>query len=171
MKRLRLYAGRALRPMAAPALLAAAALAQAAAPDGPQAVFDRYVQAVHAADMPAVRALIAPDVERSDYVGCTPEMDNPACLAFYIEQTVVRPRARIRVISLDTRGDELHARLEVRSELYRRAGAERIVGVDALRIADGQIHAFRFIPDFNDEDTASFFASIGIRPQPGSKQP
>lgn len=157
--------------MAAPALLAAAALAQAAAPDGPQAVFDRYVQAVHAADMPAVRALIAPDVERSDYVGCTPEMDNPTCLAFYIEQTVVRPRARIRVISLDTRGDELHARLEVRSELYRRAGAERIVGVDALRIADGQIHAFRFIPDFNDEDTASFFASIGIRPQPGSKQP
>ena len=157
--------------MAAPALLAAAAFAQAAAPDGPQAVFDRYVQAVHAADMPAVRALIAPDVERSDYVGCTPEMDNPTCLAFYIEQTVVRPRARIRVISLDTRGDELHARLDVRSELYRRAGAERIVGVDALRIADGQIHAFRFIPDFNDEDTASFFASIGIRPQPGSKQP
>ena len=70
-------------------LLAACALARAAAPAEPQAVFDRYVQAVHAADMGAVRALIAPDVERSDYPACTALMDNPTCLALYIDQTVV----------------------------------------------------------------------------------
>jgi predicted SnoaL-like aldol condensation-catalyzing enzyme len=153
-------------------LLAVAGLANAAQPATPTAVFEQYVQAVHAADMAAVRALIASDVERSDFVGCTPQMDNPACLAFYIEQTVVKPRAQLKVISVQLRGDELHARLEVRSELYRKtAGVERIVGTDVLRITDGKIHAFRFIPDFNDEATASFFASIGIKPPAGSKQP
>lgn len=153
-------------------LLAVAGLANAAQPATPTAVFEQYVQAVHAADMAAVRALIASDVERSDFVGCTPQMDNPACLAFYIEQTVVKPRAQLKVISVQLRGDELHARLEVRSELYRKtAGVERIVGADVLRITDGKIHAFRFIPDFNDEATASFFASIGIKPPAGSKQP
>ena len=108
-------------------LLAACALAHAAAPAEPQAVFDRYVQAVHAADMGAVRALIAPDVERSDYPACTAQMDNAACLAFYIDQTVVQPRARLTVLAVDVGASELTARLEVRSALYEKAGVERIV--------------------------------------------
>ena len=86
--------------MASP-LLAASALVHAAAPAEPQAVFDRYVQAVHVADMGAVRALIAPDVERSDYPACTAPMDNPTCLALYIDQTVVQPRARLAVLSVE----------------------------------------------------------------------
>ena len=143
-------------------LLAACALAHAAAPAEPQAVFDRYVQAVHAADAGAVRALIAPDVERSDY---------PTCLALYIDQTVVQPRARLTVLSVEVRASELTARLEVRSTLYEKAGVERIVGSDVLRIEGGQIRAFRFVPDFTDPATARFFASIGITPRPRSSQP
>jgi predicted SnoaL-like aldol condensation-catalyzing enzyme len=155
----------------APALLAVCALAQAQQPADSAAVFDRYVQAVHAADLPAVRALIAADVERSDFPACTAQMDNAACLAFYIDQTVVKPRAQIKVVAIETRGDELTARLEVRSALYQKAGAERIVGSDVLRIADGKIRAFRFVPDFQDPATASFFASIGITPRPRHSQP
>lgn len=153
-------------------LLAACALIHAATPAEPQAVFDRYVQAVHAADMGAVRALIAPDVERSDYPACTAQMDNAACLAFYIDQTVVQPRARLTVLSVGVSASELTARLEVRSPLYEKAGAERIVGSDVLRIEGGQIRAFRFVPDFADAATARFFASIGITPRaPRSSQP
>lgn len=152
-------------------LLAACALAHAATPAEPQAVFGRYVQAVHAADMAAVRALIAPDVERSDYPACTAQMDNAACLAFYIDQTVVQPRARLTVLSVEAGASELSARLEVRSPLYDKAGVERIVGSDVLRIEGGQIRAFRFVPDFTDAATARFFASIGITPRPRSSQP
>ena len=152
-------------------LLAACVLVHAATPAEPQAVFERYVQAVHAADMGAVRALIAPDVERSDYPACTAPMDNAACLAFYIDQTVVQPRARLTGLSVDVSGSELTARLEVRSPLYEKAGAERIVGSDVLRIEGGQIRAFRFVPDFADAATARFFASIGITPRPRSSQP
>ncbi len=151
-------------------------LAQAQAQPRPAQVFERYTAAVHAGDLAAVRSLIAADVERSDFVGCRPEMDNPACLAHYIQQTVLAPQARFTELGREQRGDWLDVRLEVRSELYRRAGAERIVGRDVLQVRDGLIRSFRFIPDFSDTATVRFFATLGIgpgaaRPRPAASQP
>jgi len=144
----------------------------AMASDLPDAVFDRYVDAVHAADMAAVRAMISPDVERSDFAGCKPEMDNPTCLAHYVETTVVKPRARMTELSRSVEGDTIVADLEVRSPLYTQAGVERILGRDIVRVRDGRIVAFRFVPDFSDEPTAIFFGTLGIGPRaarPASK--
>lgn len=151
-------------------LAVAASLAGCAPPapapsPSPSAVFDRYVNAVHAGDMTTVRSLIATDVERSDFPGCRPEMDNATCLAHYIEATVVKPGARMTERRRSVDGDTVTAELEVRSPLYTRAGAERIVGRDVLRVRDGLIRSFRFIPDFSDEPTAVFFGSIGIGPR------
>lgn len=137
----------------------------AMAAESPDAVFDRYVTAVHAGDMVAVRALIAPDVERSDFVGCRPEMDNPTCLAHYIEATVVKPQAKFTVVSRRLEGDTVTADLEVRSPLYTQAGAERIVGQDIVRVRNGLIQSFRFVPNFRDEPTAVFFGTLGIGPR------
>lgn len=135
----------------------------------PDAVFDRYVAAVHRGDMAAVRALIAPDVERSDFPGCRAEMDNPACLAHYIEATVVAPKARLSVVRRQLDGDTVTAVLEVRSPLYTKAGVERIVGRDVVTVRGGLIRAFRFVPDFADEPTATFFATLGIGPRAARK--
>lgn len=146
--------------------LAGAAWAPAAcAQASPDEVFQRYLTAVHRSDMAAVRSLIAPDVERSDFVGCTPAMDNPACLAHYIQATVVGPRARLTVLQQQVDGEQLSATLEVRSPLYAQAGVERIVGRDILTVRQGLIRSFRFVPDFSDAPTASFFASLGIGPR------
>lgn len=128
-------------------------------------VFDRYVAAVHTQDMGAVRSLIAPDVERSDFPGCQPAMDNPACLAHYIQATVVGPQAQLKVLRTDVQGERISALLEVRSALYQRAGAERIVGHDVLRVSGGLIRSFRFVPDFSDAPTAQFFGTLGIGPR------
>ncbi|MDO9201134.1 MAG: nuclear transport factor 2 family protein [Hydrogenophaga sp.] len=152
-----------LHSLATFSIVTGASVAMAA--DSPDAVFDRYVVAVHAGDMAAVRSLISPDVERSDFVGCRPEMDNPTCLAHYIEATVVRPKAKLTVVSRRLDGDTVTADLEVRSPLYTQAGAERIVGKDVVRVRNGLIHGFRFIPDFRDEPTAVFFATLGIGPR------
>jgi hypothetical protein len=146
-------------------LLLACVNAQAQPSPQPAAVLDSYIAAVHAGDMAAVRALIAPEVERSDFPGCTPSMDNPSCLAHYIDATVVRPQARLSLLSTEVDGDRVSALLEVRSELYRRAGVERIVGRDVLRVTDGQIRSFRFVPDFSDAPTAVFFGTLGIGPR------
>jgi len=131
----------------------------------PVEVFERYVAAANAGDMATIHALIAPDVERSDFVGCRPEMDNPSCLAHYIESTVVGPQGRIHVLHRQLEGDVVTALLELRSALTERAGVERIVGRDVLRIVDGRIKSFRFIPDFSDESTAVFFGALGIGPR------
>lgn len=147
------------------ALAIGAATSFAWASESPDAVFDRYVAAVHAGDMAAVRALIAPDVERSDFVGCRPEMNNPACLAHYIETTVVHPKAQFTLLNRTLDGDTVSARLEVRSAWYTKVGVERIVGVDIVRVRDGLIHAFRFVPDFRDEPTTVFFGTLGIGPR------
>ncbi len=142
----------------------------ASAMDSPVDVFNRYMAAVHAGDMTAVRALIAPDVERSDFAGCLAEMDNPACLAHYIDTTVVRPKAQLTVVRLQLNGETVTADLEVRSPLYTQAGAERIVGRDIVRVRNGLINAFRFVPDFSDGPTAKFFGTLGIGPR-ASKDP
>jgi hypothetical protein len=152
------------------ALSIVAASPGAWAADAPDTVFDRYVAAVHAGDMVAVRTLIAPDVERSDFVGCRPEMDNPTCLAHYIEATVVRPKAQLTVVRRRLDGDTVTADLEVRSPLYTQAGAERILGQDIVRVRNGLIHGFRFVPNFGDEPTAVFFGTLGIGPR-ASKTP
>ncbi|RIX49576.1 MAG: nuclear transport factor 2 family protein [Rhodocyclales bacterium GT-UBC] len=146
------------------AALAASAQSALAVPS-PDEVFDRYVAAANAADMTTVRDLIAADVERSDFVGCRPEMDNPACLAHYIQSTIVAPQGRITVLRRHLDGDVVTAELAVRSRLAERAGVERILGRDVVRIAEGRIRAFRFIPDFSDEPTAVFFGTLGIGPR------
>jgi len=151
------------KTFAALSILAGASGAWAA--DSPDTVFDRYVGAVHTGDMAAVRALIAPDVERSDFVGCRPEMNNPVCLAHYIETTVVQPKAQFTLLHRQLDGDTVSAKLEVRSAWYTKAGVERIVGVDIVRVRNGLIHGFRFVPDFGDEPTAIFFGTLGIGPR------
>jgi hypothetical protein len=135
------------------------------AADTPEMIFDRYVSAVHAGDMGAIRSLISPQVERSDFPGCRPEMSNPDCLAHYIEATVVAPKARITVVNRLTSGATLTAFIEVRSDLYTKNGVERILGRDIVRSSSGLIDAFRFVPDFSDESTATFFGTLGIGPR------
>ena len=128
-------------------------------------VFERYVSAANAGDMAAVKALISPEVERSDFVGCRPEMDNPSCLAHYIQATIVDPKGRLTVLRRTNEGNTVTAWLEVRSEASRRVGVERIVGRDIVRVENGLIKSFHFVPDFGDEATATFFGSLGIGPR------
>lgn len=146
-------------------LMLAAVLPGALAAEDPDAVFDRCVAAVHAGDTSAVRALIAPDVELSDFVGCRAEMDNVTCLVYCVEATVAGPKARFTERERRVDGDTLTATLKVRSPLYTKAGVERIFGRDVVTVRDGWIRAFRFAPDFADEPTTLFFATLGIGPR------
>lgn len=163
--RLQAWQRRAARWIAPALALAALPAWPAQAAPGPAEVLQRYLVAANTGDMPAVRSLIAPDVERSDFVGCTPDMDNAACLAFYIETTVVAPHGQLTLLRSDVAGDTVTAWLTLRSDLTRHVGVERVAGRDVLRVANGQIRSFRFVPDFDDDATAVFFGSLGIGPR------
>ena len=58
----------------------------------------------------------------------------------------------------------MHATVEYRSDLVRKAGVERALGTDIMQVKDGLIMAFRFVPDFTDEQTTVFFGTRGIAP-------
>lgn len=129
----------------------------------PEVVFQHYVEAIHAQDMQRIRGLIAKDVQRSDYVKCSAEMDNLTCLTTYIEDTIVKPGAKISILSSEVQGDQLTATVEIRSALYQQvAAAERIVGTEKIQVKNGKIYDLHFIPDFKDEATARFFSRIGV---------
>ena len=160
---------RLLRPAFRVGLAALTALAAglglpAAAQTAPEQVFQQYLAAVKAHDKAAVEALIAEDVARSDFPACRPEMSNKQCLSLYIDATVLSQAGEIRVLRTQVQGDTVHATLELRSALTRRAGVERARGTDEVRVRQGRIAAFRFVPDFADEPTRRFFGSLGIGP-------
>lgn len=148
------------------AMLAAFGIAAGAhGKPGPDAIVERYVTAVNGGDMATIRTLIAEEVGRSDFVGCTAAMSNKDCLAFYIDTTVVGQHGVIKVMHSERHGDEVHARLELRTDGTHRAGVERAIGTDVVKVRDGKIVSFRFVPDFDDEQTATFFGSLGIGPR------
>jgi hypothetical protein len=164
MKLINPFSGRRpLRALLATALMCGLAVA-AVAQTAPDQVFQQYLAAVKANDKAAVEALIAEDVERSDFPACRPEMSNKQCLSLYIDATVLRQAGEITVLRTQVEGDTVRATLELRSALTRRAGVERAVGIDEVRVRQGRIVAFRFVPDFADEPTRRFFASLGIGP-------
>lgn len=160
---------RTARPLMAALIAGSAAVAGAQTPAGPQQVFERYVAAVNASDMAAVSALISEQVARSDYVRCTPEMDNKACLIAYVKETVVGPQGRIKTLKTEVLGDTVHAQLEVSSKTARDFGLERIKGTDVVQARDGLIVAFHFVPEFADDQTATFFGRLGIGPRATQK--
>ncbi|MDD0838880.1 nuclear transport factor 2 family protein [Curvibacter sp. HBC61] len=135
-----------------------------AAPATPAQVFEQYLAAVKAQDKAAVAALIADEVERNDFPACRPEMSHKQCLMLYIDATVLSQSGQITVLDTQVQGDTVSANLALRSELTRRAGVERVLGVDVVRVREGRIVAFRFVPDFSDPPTRRFFATLGIGP-------
>lgn len=164
MKLIKLLFGRhPLRAALAAALMSGLAVA-AHAQTAPDQVFQQYLAAVKAHDKAAVEALIADDVERSDFPACRPEMSNKQCLLLYIDATVLSQAGEITLLRTQVQGDTVRATLELRSTLTRRAGVERALGTDEVRVRQGRIVAFRFVPDFADEPTRRFFASLGIGP-------
>jgi ketosteroid isomerase-like protein len=132
--------------------------------DPPQHVFDRYVAATDAADLSAVRALIADDVARPDFPACTPAMSNKDCLTLFVEATMVGQHGHLKLLRSEVRGDTVHASVEYRSDLVRKAGVERALGTDIMQVRNGLITAFQFVPDFTDEQTTTFFATRGVVP-------
>lgn len=156
---------RAIRPLTAMLVFTGTAGLSAQEAATPQQVLDRYVAAVNASDIRAVGALISEQVERASYPGCKPEMSHKTCLITYVDETVVQAEGRITTLKSEVRDDTVHARMEVSSKTARGFGLERIVGTDVIRVQGGLIVAFRFVPEFSDEQTAVFFGKLGIGPR------
>ena len=134
------------------------------------ALFARYVQVVNAGDKAGLRALIAEDVERSPYRGCTAAMSNRDCLVAYIANTVLDRHGHIKPTeSFGVDGDTIYAGLELRSDNIRAAGVERAFGIDKIRFKNNQIMSLAFLPNLQDAQTKAYFDHIRATGTPSAQ--
>lgn len=130
----------------------------------PLALFAQYVRSVEAGDDDAVVGLLSDDPMRPTYPACTADMSNKACLAMYLRDTVVTQHTTFVEKSVELAGNTVNASLEVRSDLTRTLGIDRLLGVDQVAVTDNRIVSFQFVANFSDDQTARFFAALGIKP-------
>jgi hypothetical protein len=134
------------------------------------ALFARYVQVVNAGDKSGLRALISEDVERSPYRGCTAAMSNRDCLIAYIANTVLDRHGHIKPTdSYGVDGDTIYAGLELRSDVIRAAGVERVFGIDKIKIKNNQITGLAFLPNLQDAQTRTYFEHIRATGTPSAQ--
>lgn len=134
--------------------------AQGATPtaDDPAAIHAAFVEAIQANDPDAFAALFAPDGVlvvpfgvfrgREEIRGFQAELieNNPGLEVTFTEPTVTHNTA----VSRD----------EVTAEPWRAAGAERIIIIHTLVVANGQIVVLANIPDIDDPMTRAFFTPM-----------
>jgi uncharacterized protein (TIGR02246 family) len=128
------------------------------------AVREAFVQTIQANDPDAFAALFAPEGVlvtpfgvfrgREEIRGFQAGIieGNPDLAVTFTEPTVAHTTA----VSRD----------EVSGKAFREAGAERIVIIHTLVVADGQIVALANIPDPNDPETREFFAAMAAAAAP-----
>lgn len=152
------------------ALGVAALAAPVAAKHGPAMVFAAYVKAVNAGDVHAVEALVAADARMQQRGICPPSASARACLIDYLEKTVVERHSTITPLHVSVDGDTALAKLELRSDLTRAAGIERLAGTDRVKTANGKIVEFDFARDDNDPQTVKFFEFMKNATRPGEQR-
>lgn len=144
--------------------------ANAGAADEYAALFAQYVRVVNAGDVAGLRAMIADDVERSDYRACTAAISNKDCLMLYIETTVIRQHGHIEATeSFGIDGGTIYGGLILKSDTIRAAGSERAHGIDMIKVRDGKIAGLKFLPNLQDPQTRKFFDRIRATGTPSSQ--
>jgi len=124
-----------------------------------EAVLRQFVEAINAGDSEAVVALFTGDAVWERGGRCPPgACVGPVAIRREVEMDV-RDSHRIDVLSLETRGEQSSARIELRTAATRARGVERLVRVLTIVARDDKISALKFEDDLNDAVTAAFVSS------------
>ncbi len=131
--------------------LAGGAQAQAPSPgNDPAAAFQRYLDAVNAADVDKLRGVISDAMGPYSYSTCTPQMTSKACFIQFVEQTIIARHGSLVSPRYRVEGDAVDAVIEVRHDATRAAKAARLLGTDFITVRNNQIVSFKFVTDPND---------------------
>ena len=134
--------------------------AQEATPtaDDPAAMHAAFAQAVQANDVDAFAALFAPEGVLVTPFGI---FQGPEAIgAFFANLIEANPGLAQTVSEPTVAHTTAVSRDLVTAESFREAGAERVVIIHTLVVADGQIVALTAIPDPDDPVTTQVFAAM-----------
>ena len=148
-----------------PVLLLLAALLPAltgAAAEDPATAVQRFFEARNRYDVPGTLALVTDDFRFVGGPACTAA--NPCVGRDGLRanlQEFVANRAQATIVGApQVSGTTVVVRIEVRSDLIRRAGVERVVNTVTLEVRGNQLASHVAVPDASDAQTAQFLAFL-----------
>lgn len=130
----------------------------------PRSVFETYVRSVNEGDLEAVVDLFADGVSLPAAVqGMYPDEVGRAVVRRYIGEMVIAPNGRLHVERIGVSPDGwVFGDVMLTNDIISAMGHDGIRGIDRLRVIDGQIVDFGFMPDILDPSTLSFYAALGM---------
>ncbi len=129
----------------------------AAAQVDPVAVFRQAVDTRNRGDLAGFLALFTPDAVRQD--GSCPTGCSGEVLRRSFEQNIAE-HFEATVLSAQAAENTVTARAELRSDVFRARGAERVVSNFTVQLRDGKIARWVSTPDTSDPQTAAYQAAL-----------
>ncbi len=130
-------------------------------PEDVAAVFRRFVDALNKGSAGDAEALLATGATWERGAQCAPGL----CVGLTrLRQEIDRDVAnhhRLDIVALDTSGNTVTARVELRTDRTCSAEIQRIIQVFTVTVANGKIASLRAVNDVTDALTASFTSQRG----------
>ena len=144
-----------------------------AAQDAPATVVQRFIDTRNRYDVEGTLALVTDDFRFVGGPACTAA--NPCVGRDGLRanlQEFVANRAQATIVGApQVSGTTVVVRIEVRSDLIRRAGVERVVNTVTLEVRGNQLASHVAVPDANDAQTAQFLAFLQNQQGTGAPPP
>jgi len=132
-----------------------------AAADDPATVVQRFIEVRNRYDVEGTLALVTDDIRTVGGPRCTEAAPCIGVAAFrmVLEGGFIVNHIHVTIIGTpQVSGTTVRLRQEVRADIYRAAGVERIVTNSTVEVRDGKIASIIDIPDASDAQTAQFLA-------------
>lgn len=142
-----------------------------AAQDDPATVVQRFFDARNRYDVAGTLALVTDDFRLIGGPQCTPASPCVGREALRAEmQNYIAGRAQVTIVGTpQVSGTTVRARVEGRADVFRAAGAERIINDVTMEVRDGKLASLVGVPDASDPQTARYLAFL--RNQQGAGAP
>jgi len=131
------------------------------AADDPATVVQRFNDVHNSYDVPGTLALVTDDIRSVGGPRCTEAAPCIGVAAFRmnLEGGFIVNHVQLTIIGTpQVSGTTVRLRQEVRGDIYRAAGIERIVINSTVEVRDGKIASTTDVPDASDAQTAQFLA-------------
>ncbi len=145
-----------------------------AAADDPATVVQRFNDVRNRYDVEGTLALVTDDFRNVGGPRCTEAAPCIGAAAFRmnLEGGFIVNHVQITIIGApQVSGTTVRIRTEVRADIYRAAGVERIVNNATVEVRDGKIASYVEFPDASDAQTAQFLAYVQARQGPPPAPP
>ncbi len=132
-----------------------------AAADDPATVVQRFNDVRNRYDVPGTLALVTDDIRNVGGPRCTEAAPCIGVAAFRmnLEGSFIVNHVQLTIVGApQVSGTTVRIRTEVRADIYRAAGVERIISNGTVEVRDGKVASYVEFPDASDAQTAQFLA-------------